>query len=333
MSAAAQVSDNPSSATEPAAGAGLAGIAGVLVLGAALAWLSNAFPAEMPAWAPYDFSWVSYLGIALPTYWYAKGLLIEAPAERPGIFRIAAFVLGDALIYTVLLSHFVYLSQHMFFINRLQHLGMHHLGPFLLALSWPGATIRRGMPDWAAGLLGARWLRGALHLVRQPLIAGVLFAGLVLLWLQPTVHFHAMLSPQLYDIMNWSMVGDGLLFWFLVLDPRPGALCGVSYGARLAVVILVEFPQILAGSQLTFTKTVLYSYYDLCGRLIPSIGAVLDQHIGGVVVWIPQGMMGAAAFLLILNNIRKQEDRAGGSGRDDIAVGGMLVSSGNWTGR
>lgn len=311
----------------------MAGIGGVALLGAVSWWLSTNLPTELPAWAPYDFSWISFLGIALPTFWYARGLCASSAAERPGIPRILAFVAGIALIYTALLTRFVYLSQHMFFLNRLQHLAMHHVGPFLLALAWPGATIGRGMPDWVARRLRAGWLHGVLRVARQPLVAGVLFAGLVALWLQPTVHFHAMLSPQLYDVMNWSMVGDGLLFWFLVLDPRPVAEAGCTYATRLALTLLVEFPQILIGSHLTFTSMVLYSYYDLCGRLFPSISAILDQHLGGIVVWIPQGMMGAIAFLLIMNNIRKHEDDVGGPGEDDIEVGGMRVSSSSWTGR
>ena len=333
MSTSLQASESAPVDAWSAPGSGLVGIVGVLALGVVLWWLSANLPTELPAWAPYDFSWVSFLGIALPTFWYARGLYTGSASQRPNLFRIIAFATGMALIYTALLSRFVYFSQHMFFLNRLQHLGMHHLGPFLLALAWPGATIRRGMPVWAARSLRTRWLHRFLRVTQQPVIAGTLFAGLVALWLQPTVHFHAMLSPQLYDLMNWSMVIDGLLFWFLVLDPRPPAEAGCSYPARLAVVLLVEFPQILIGSHLTFTNTVLYSYYDLCGRLFPSISAILDQHLGGVVVWIPQGMMGAIAFLLIMNNIRKQEDRAGGPGQNDIKVGGARVSSASWTGR
>ena len=333
MSTSLQASEAAPVDAWSAPGSGLVGIAGVMALGVVLRWLSANFPTEMPAWAPYDFSWVSFLGIALPTAWYARGLYTSHAPQRPNPCRIIAFAAGIVLIYTALLSRFVYFSQHMFFLNRLQHLGMHHLGPFLLALAWPGATIRRGMPDWAARRLQARWLQRLLRLTQQPVIAGTLFAGLVALWLQPTVHFHAMLSPWLYDLMNWSMVIDGLLFWFMILDPRPPAQSGCSYSGRLAVVLLVEFPQIIIGSHLTFTNTVLYSYYDLCGRLFPSISAILDQHLGGVVVWIPQGMMGAIAFLLIMNNIRKQEDRAGGPGRNDIEIGGMRVSSGSWTGR
>ena len=333
MSTSLKASGSASVDTWPARGSGLGGIGGVVLLGVVLWWLSSRFPTELPAWAPYDFSWISFLGIALPTFWYSRGLRVSSAPERPGLLRILAFAAGTVLIYTVLLSRFVYFSQHMFFLNRLQHLGMHHVGPFLLALAWPGATIRRGMPDWVTRSLRARWLHAVLRVTRQPWIAGGLFAGLVLLWLQPAIHFHAMLSPRLYAVMNWSMVVDGLLFWFLVLDPRPPAEAGCSYAARLAVVLLVEFPQILIGSRLTFTTTVLYSYYDLCGRLFPSISAILDQHIGGVVVWIPQGMMGAIAFLLIMNNMRKHEDRAGGPGQDDIEVGGIRVSSASWTGR
>ena len=308
---------------------GLAGIAVVVLVGGILSWTTAYMPAQMPFWTPYEFSWVAYLGIALTTLWYVQGLLRTAPRERPHPARVAAFAVAMTLIYVALLSHFVYVAQHMFFLNRIQHSLMHHVGPFILALSWPGATIRKGMPDWAARPLRARWLHRLLDLARQPVVAGVLFAGLVALWLQPAVHVHAMLSPPLYEFMNWTMVGDGLLFWFLILDPRPVAEAGVSYATRLAVVILVEFPQIMIGANLTFSKTAYYGIYDLCGRLFPSIPALLDQHLGGLVVWIPQGMMGATAFLLVMNNMRKHEDRS----EVDIIVGGRRVSSSGWTGR
>jgi hypothetical protein len=35
---------------------------------------------------------------------------------------------------------------------------------------------------------------------------------------QPPVHVRAVLDLQLYALMNWSMVLDGVLFWCLVLD-------------------------------------------------------------------------------------------------------------------
>ncbi len=62
------------------------------------------------------------------------------------------------------------------------------------------------------------------------------------------------------------------------------------------------------GSYLTFASRDLYSFYDLCGRLYPTMSALNDQHIGGIIVWIPASMMSSAAFMLTLNHIRIVED-------------------------
>ena len=127
--------------------------------------------------------------------------------------------------------------------------------------------------------------------MQQPLLAAILFVGLIYVFLIPPVHFRAMIDPRLYAIMNWSMIGDGLLFWFLVLDPRPKPEAGTSYGTRMVLPFAVMFPQIALGSYIAFSPGGLYPYYDLCGRLFPSITAANDQHIGGIVAWIPAGMM------------------------------------------
>jgi putative membrane protein len=307
----------------------------VVAVGAVLWWGSTTYPAEMPVIAPWDFSWIEYLGIVLPLAWYLRGLVLTEPAERPHWLRRTSFLSGIVLIYGTMLTHFVYLSQHMFFLNRLQHLGMHHLGPFLVALGWPGETIGLGMPEIGRRLVRGLWVRRVLRVVQTPVIAGVLFVGLVWFWLQPDIHFHAMISPLLYMTMNLSMVIDGLLFWFFILDPRPSPPARHSYAVRLLTCILVMFPQIFLGARLTFGLAPLYSYYDLCGRLFPSISSLLDQHLGGIVVWIPSSMMSSVAFVLMMNNIRLQEDRqCGGNSKDDIEIApGVRVSSHGWTGR
>jgi putative membrane protein len=132
--------------------------------------------------------------------------------------------------------------------------------------------------------------------------------------------------------MNWSMVIDGLLFWSLVLDPRPAPPARIGYAVRLILTVLVMFPQIMLGAWITFSTTSLYPYYDLCGRLFPDIGALLDQHIGGVILWIPSSMMSSIAFMLILNNLRQHEDRAAVT-ETDPAARQMAAMAARWTGR
>jgi putative membrane protein len=133
--------------------------------------------------------------------------------------------------------------------------------------------------------------------------------------------------------MNWSMVIDGLMFWSLVLDPRPAPQARTSCAGRLLVTVAVMFPQIMLGSAITFSSTSLYPYYDLCGRLYPSIGAILDQHLGGIILWIPSSMMSSICFMLIMNNLRLQEDRMPPVEYDDEDGDHLQVFSASWTGR
>ena len=98
-----------------------------------------------------------------------------------------------------------------------------------------------------------------------------------------------MINWRLYAVMNWSMVLDGLLFWCLVLNPRPKPPARISYGMRAALAFGVMFPQIVLGAAIAFSQRDLYPYYDLCGRLFPSIGALTDQRIGGIVDLDPAG--------------------------------------------
>lgn len=298
-------------------------------VGAALFWLCRAYPSQLPAWAPWDFSWTEFLATALSLLWFIRGLIWLPLEARPPIWRRVSFLLGVGAIYVVLQTRVDYFALHMFFLNRIQHVVMHHLGPFLIALGCGGATVKAGMPAPLQRLLEGRWLRRALAVVQHPIVAPVLFVGLIYLWLVPTIHFRAMIDPRLYKAMNWSMVGDGLLFWSLVLDPRPRPPARLSFALRAVLAVGVMFPQIVLGALISFANRDIYPYYAFCGRLFPSIGAVTDQMIGGIVVWIPPAMMSVLALILVLNFLRLQEDQRP-STSDEAAMADLAR---RWTGR
>lgn len=304
-------------------------------VGAVLSWWCQAHPATLPVWAPWDFSWKEFLATAATLWWFGRGLTRSLPSERPAAWRQACFLLGLLVLYGVLQTRFLYLSQHMFFLNRLQHLAMHHLGPFLIALGCAGPTMRRGMPASLSRLIDRRPVRLALRVVQFPPIAATLFVGLIALWLIPSVHFVAMVDPRLYAVMNWSMVLDGILFWTLVLDPRPRPSARLGFGTRVVLVVGVMFPQILMGSIITFSSQMLYPYYDLCGRVYPTVGALLDQHLGGLVVWIPAAMMSVIGFFVVLNNFRLHEEAQSRAAPPqlDPTIPRIVLNASGWTGR
>ncbi|MGR3462941.1 MAG: cytochrome c oxidase assembly protein [Roseovarius sp.] len=274
----------------------------ILLVGAALWAVTTFYPAQVPAILPYEFSWLIYLAVTLSGLWFARGVGRIAQRDRPSRWRQAAFWAGLVLLWGVTQTGFEYLAQRMFFTNRLQHVAMHHVGPVLLALSAGGPVLLAGAPGWLRALCASRPVMLAYRMIQQPAIAVILFVGLFWFWLIPPVHFAAMLDPVLYQVMNWSMVVDGILFWALVLDTRPAPPARLRFGWRAALAVGVMFPQIVLGALITFATVDLFPYYAFCGRYFPTISAVTDQQIGGIIIWIPPAMMSVLGLLVVVRN-------------------------------
>jgi putative membrane protein len=254
---------------------------------------------------PWEFSPPALALCAGAVLVYARGARRLPAGERPGAGCTVAFVAGWALIYFVLQTRWDYYSQHMFFMHRIQHLVLHHLGPFLVVLSQPLPALARGLPASAVERVVRpfwrhRLTRLAYRALQNWLVAPVLFVGLIYLWLTPSIHFDAMLSLPLYLVMNWSMLLDGLLFWALMLDPRSrreGALLGL--GPRIFLLLAAIVPQIAIGARIGLATHELYDVYTVCGRAWP-MSALTDQSLGGLITWIPAAMMHVLGVLLLL---------------------------------
>ncbi|MDA8110208.1 MAG: cytochrome c oxidase assembly protein [Betaproteobacteria bacterium] len=265
----------------------------------------HALTAALAFLLPWEFFPAALVLCAGAAALYVRGLRRTPPGERPGFGRRLAYFSGWALIYFVMQTHWDYLSQHMFFIHRIQHLVLHHLGPFLVVLAQPLPVLARGLPAGIAeGVLRPFWrnpaTRFVYRLLQNWLVAPVLFVGLIFFWLTPAIHFDAMLSAPLYLVMNWSMLLDGLLFWALMLDPRSrreGALIG--YGPRIFILLLASLPQIYLGADIGLATHELYDVYTVCGRAWP-MSPLEDQSLGGLITWIPAAMMHLLGVLVLL---------------------------------
>lgn len=241
--------------------------------------------------------------------WGALALYIAGcwRGARPGIWRSLAFATGLAAFYAVTQTGLDYYAQYLFYAHRGQHLVLHHLAPFLVALAAPAPVLAAGLPHGLRGRWrgwrehpSARWLALPYRCLQQPVVAGVLFVGLIYLWLIPSVHFDAMLSADLYWLMNASMAVDGLLFWWLIFARGDGRLTpNLSFGKRVALLVAIVPPQILAGAVMVFSERNLFDVYSVCGRAFP-ISPMTDQQLGGLLTWIPPSMMSVIAVLVLL---------------------------------
>jgi putative membrane protein len=260
---------------------------------------------------PWEFSPTVVVAVVVTAVLFARGV----SKAKVSIARQLSFWFGLIALYVALHTRLDYFFEHEFFMHRAQHLVLHHLGPFFIALSYPGAAIRAGIPfSWrqrfVRPVLQTRAVRATLDVVMHPVVAVVLFVGLIYFWLLSSVHFVAMLDWRLYRVMNWSMVIDGLLFWWLVLDSRPAPPARLAPGRRVLVIIAAIPPQILLGAFIFFSSHELYPVYSICGRAFTWLSPMRDQQIGGLLIWIPGSMMSVVGALIALRHWMRLSGRA-----------------------
>jgi putative membrane protein len=262
---------------------------------------------------PWEFSPTVLLACALPAAAYTRGLLrMRRAREAVGFWRPLAFYLGLVLIYAMLQTYVEYLSGHMFWVHRLQHLVLHHVAPVLLALAAPVGVMRRGVPArLRERLLQPFWrhplVQGVYGFLQHPVVAPALFVGLVYFWLAPAIHFSAMLNADYFKLMNWSMALDGILFWWIMLAPLDQqGHARIGYLARIVILFWTMILQILPGAVIAMHGSVLYDVYAVCGRAW-NIDPLTDQELGGLLTWIPAAMMSVVGILIVLSHILREQ--------------------------
>lgn len=184
------------------------------------------------------------------------------------------------------------------------------IAPNLLMPSAPEAVLIAGLPrmvrhEMLAPVVTNSLVRGIFACLTHP-VAGTFFVGGTLyFWMIPRIYDAALLHERVHYLMHVSMLFSGLLFWWRVLDwRRPPA--GAPYLFR-AGMLKVNFMMVaLLGAYLTSKDYVLYrgnGDFDLL-----SITTLLDERLGGMVLWLPgSAILVAAIFLTIRCWVREAQ--------------------------
>ncbi len=279
-----------------------------LLCAGSLLWaISTYFPADMPVFLPWEFHWPEFLTLTLSLAWFARGL--KRVATPPPLWRQICFVAGIISFYIVLQTQVDYYAQHMFFAHRWAHFVLHHAGAFFIALGMCGPTLYAGMPQPLQKLVMAKPVRQTVDVLQHPVVAPALFVGLLYLWLIPALHTRVMLDGFWYQIMNWSMAINGVMFWALILDNRPKPPARLSSLGRAALILVIELPQMVLGAILSLSMSDYYPVYTICGRIM-DMTPLNDQHLGGLIIWLPGTLTSFAAMIIVLVTMRLNEEHA-----------------------
>jgi putative membrane protein len=219
---------------------------------------------------------------------YILGRRAPAKPQRP--WRRLAFGLGWALGTLALVSPLCPLSVALFSARVGQHMVLVALVAPLIALGRPDAVV-------------SGWL-GRTGVARQPrpVAAAAALAGALWLWHAPAFYTATFQSDLTYWAMHLTTFGAALWFWTELLGSSDGRLGGFA----LATVMTTGQMGLL-GALITFAVEPLYPPHastTYAWGLTP----LQDQQLGGVLMWIPAGVIFAGGLALAFSQMLQRPD-------------------------
>jgi putative membrane protein len=145
-----------------------------------------------------------------------------------------------------------------------------------------------------------------------PVAAFLLFLLSLYVWQVPSVHNTALLDPAIHWAMHLTMLAAGLLFFAMIFDRRDVPTAPPHF-LRIALLFAAIVSNILLGAITVFKTTVLYTAYDIEGRLF-GIAPLTDETAGGFILWVPASMMAIVAIVIVVydwNLTEEKRDRRG----------------------
>lgn len=235
--------------------------------------------------------------------------------ELAARWRLVSYFAGLLIIAISLMSPIDVLGQQLFFMHMIQHLLLIMIAPVLLLIANPMPFLLWGLPtNWRrkVGHTMSRLLhsqgtfRHGLRAVTAVGVVWLIWTISVIGWHDPSMYNAALRSEFIHDLEHLTFFIASMLFWWHVTGAGPRIHKQFGQVGRIALVLAAVPPNMALGVVLAFTGTVIYTYYQSVPRLW-GIDPVLDQRIGGVIMWIPGSMMFIIAALILISQLVKQE--------------------------
>jgi cytochrome c2 len=138
-------------------------------------------------------------------------------------------------------------------------------------------------------------------------VAWALHAIALWIWHAPPLFQATLQSDLIHTLQHLSFLLSALLFWWAVLHNGRDR---VGYGAATLYVFTTSIHSGALGALLTFSSTLWYPAYHV-SPLAWGLTPVEDQQLGGLLMWIPAGLVYLFAGLaLIAGWLRQTEARA-----------------------
>jgi cytochrome c oxidase assembly factor CtaG len=190
-------------------------------------------------------------------------------------------------------------EEYLFSAHMTQHILLGDLAPLLLLLSLSRVIMRPATRRLAR-------LERALGRLASPATGLVVWFALLYLWHIPALYVAAIQHPAVHALEHASFFTAGVAVWWPLVQPVPmrRRMTGM---APFAYIATAKAGLAALGLYLTWTSTVVYSYYAGVPR-IWGLSAVDDQNVGGAIMMVEQSTVFVIAFGLLFARMLTQSE-------------------------
>ena len=281
------------------------------------------FTASAHGGKPHQFSDLPYTWGRDPVVWaslllsgwlYLRGVrrLWRESGRGRGIRRREAgcYAGGWAALFVALVSPLHPWGEVLFSAHMTQHEVLMVGAAPLVVLGRPVVAFLWAVPvswartagDWAK----AGWFRRAWRWITNPLAAWAIHAVALWVWHVPALFQATLRSDLVHTLQHVSFLGSALLFWWALIHGPQGLM---GYGAAVLYLFTTTVHSGVLGAFITFTGRVLYPAY---AETTASWGLtpLEDQQLGGLIMWVPAGLVYVVAGLALLAGWMRESERA-----------------------
>lgn len=224
---------------------------------------------------------------------YVSGRRRLGPASRGAVF----FWTGWAMLVVALVSPMHPWGQVFFSVHMVQHEVLMVVAAPLLVLGRPLRVMLRALPPSVArgGLAEVRRCGGGgiWRAVENPFAAWLIHAVALWIWHVPALFEATLTSEAVHALQHACFLGTALVFWQAVIyGPRRR----FGYGMSVVYLFTTAVHSGALGALLTFAARAWYPAYATNGG-VGGLSALEDQQLGGLIMWIPAGVIYAGAAL------------------------------------
>ena len=165
---------------------------------------------------------------------------------------------------------------YLFSAHMGQHLALSYIVPPMMIL---------GMPDWLLRrLLLGQGIKPVMQFLTRPVVAILLYIGVINLWHFPVVYEAQLRSSTVHHIEHVIFIAVSAIMWWPIMSPLK-ELPRLGYGTQIMYLFLLPVGQYITAAILALAPDAFYPSYIAAPR-ITGLTPHGDQQLGGVIMKI-----------------------------------------------